>query len=420
MGFYFQRSGKPRIRFVREGDLVKRPNLADTLELIGNNGSSAAFYDPEGPIVSSLVEEIQRTGGWITAEDFSNYEVNVEKALKFDFKTPEVDTEDTNDYTLYTASGASSGLALIAGLNFFLSLENFNATDDKLLRVHRVIETMKWMASARSNFGDFSIHQDNSTFRENLIDKYSSKKWAQETIDRKYSDNNTFPWEHYDPKYQLTEPHGTSHFSIVDANGNAVGMTTTVNLLFGSLVYDNKTGVILNNEMDDFSVPGLPNAFNLTPLIYNFIEPRKRPLSSTSPTIVVTNQGVSLLPSLVIGAAGGSRITTAILQSIINVFYDKVPLLEAISYPRLHHQLIPEYVMCENYEVFEDRYQVDDLLEILNEDFGHDFYQSGPLTVMNGIRRKDSGDTTGAGEHDTYSWQGVADYWRKLGEASGY
>ncbi|CAK7908785.1 glutathione hydrolase proenzyme [[Candida] anglica] len=400
-------------KFVTKGDFIRRPNLANTLEMIGKSGSSDIFYDPNGPIVESLVEEIARCGGTMDAQDFANYEVNVEQALNFTFNT----SSDTS-YTAFTANGASSGLALITGLNFFSTIQDLSSALTKsndILRVHRIVESMKWMASARSALGDFTVHEANATYRSDLIKKYSSAEWADRTVQTKYSNNQTFDWEHYEPKYELTEPHGTSHFSIVDANGNAVAMTTTVNLLFGSLVYDNSTGIILNNEMDDFSVPNSPNAFHLTPSIYNFIEPGKRPLSSTAPTIVVRGDGtISLLPELVIGAAGGSRITTAIFQAIIRVFFDELPLLETISYPRLHHQLIPEYIMCEDFDVFEEQYKEEtpNIIEYMTKNLNHTFYESGTLTVMNGIRRKEI--------DEGYVWEGVSDYWRKRGEAAGY
>ena len=131
-------------------------------------------------------------------------------------------------------------------------------------------------------------------------------------------------------------------------------MTTTVNLLFGSLVYDNSTGIILNNEMDDFSQPKVPNAFNLTPSIYNFIGPHKRPLSSTAPTIIVDSDTGK--PDLLIGAAGGLRIPTAVLQAIVRIYYERKQLLHTISFPRLHHQLIPRNIMVENFTVFDDEH----------------------------------------------------------------
>ncbi|CUM50116.1 unnamed protein product [Debaryomyces tyrocola] len=397
--FVFKNNTKSK-PFIDEGDLITRPALADTLSMIAQNGSSDVFYDPNGPIVKSLIETSSRFGGIITAEDFSNYDVKVENALTLNF------TVHNETYKVYTSGGVSSGLALLSGLNLY---EKLGGSNDHVLQTHKIIECMKWMASARSNFGDFTLPTSNSTFREDLIKQYTSDKWAEHIITSgAYSDNNTFPWKHYRPKYELTEPHGTSHFSIIDSDDNTMAMTTTVNLVFGSMVYDNQTGIILNNEMDDFSIPGAPNAFYLSPSVYNYIEPFKRPLSSTSPTIIMSLVNDTFRPDLVIGAAGGSRITTAVFQAIVRILCEKLPLLEAIAYPRLHHQLIPQYIMVENLTVFELHHNITERMHEL----GHDFFSSGPLTAMNGIKRT-------LLDHDS-QWHGVSDYWRKRGQADGY
>lgn len=392
---------KTEKQLIDEGDLIIRPALADTLSIIAQNGSSDIFYDPNGPIVQSLIETSNRFGGIIAADDFATYDVRVENALTLNF------TVHNETYKVYTSSGVSSGLALLSGLNLY---EKLAENDGPVLQTHKLVECMKWMASARSNFGDFTLHTSNSTFRNNLINRYTSDKWAEHIITSgAYSDNNTFPWKHYNPKYELTEPHGTSHFSIIDSDDNAMAMTTTVNLVFGSMVYDNQTGIILNNEMDDFSIPGAPNAFNLTPSVYNYIEPFKRPLSSTSPTIIMSLVNDTFIPDLVIGAAGGSRITTAVFHAIVRIMCEKLPLLDAIAFPRLHHQLIPQHIMVENLTVFEMQHH--NISERMHE-LGHDLLSSGPLTAMNGIKRILFGSKS--------EWHGVSDYWRKRGKADGY
>ncbi|KAK6456142.1 gamma-glutamyltransferase [Scheffersomyces xylosifermentans] len=384
---------------INEGDWITRPNYADTLQLIANNGSAAIFYDPEGPIVKSLVDTIRQFGGIITKDDFSRYEVNVERPINVNISIGD------RDLSVHSSNGVSCGLALVAGLNFFNEIHNkteITTDEQQVLLTHKLIESFKWLSSIRSSFGDVQVEN----YKQGLIDKYTSKDWIHEILQNgNYSDKTTFPWKNYDPQYELTEPKGTSHFSIIDEDDNAIGMTTTVNLLFGSLVYDNNTGIILNNEMDDFSQPNVPNAFNLTPSIYNFIGPYKRPLSSTAPTII-TDQKTGR-PDLLIGAAGGSRIPTAILQAIIRVYYENKPLLESISFPRLHHQLIPEVAMVENITIFSEEHGNNGIIDKLHK-LGHDWYESGSLTAMNGIHR--NGDTL----------EGVSDYWRKRGEADGY
>lgn len=397
---------------VTAGQIIRRNKLADTLEIIGKNGSSDIFYDPNGPIASSLVKKAHQYGGIIELEDFANYHVNVDAPLTLDLTIKE------KKYKVFTTNGVSSGLALLAGLNFFSNVYDEDTSD--MLEVHKIIESMKWMASARSHFGDFSLNKTKTEYGEELVNKYTSADWVQDIIRAgNYSDEKTFPWEHYQPKFQLTEPHGTTHFSVVDKDGNTVGMTSTVNLIFGSLVYDNKTGIVLNNQMDDFSSPNTPNAFNLSPSVFNFVEPFKRPISSTAPTVVFSEtESGEFYPDLLIGAAGGSRITTAIFQAIIRVLYNKLPLLETISFPRIHHQLIPEYVSVENFTVFDLEHNQDNavsvsILETLHNRFGHNFSETGPLSAMNAIKRNDSSP-------EGFIWEGVSDYWRKLGEAAGY
>ncbi|KAI5955598.1 hypothetical protein KGF54_001100 [Candida jiufengensis] len=373
----------PNGDLIKEGDYIKRPNYAKTLELIANNGSSDIFYDPNGPIVSSLINTITKWGGIISPQDFKNYKTIIEKPL----------TTTINNFKVYTSNGISSGLSLIGGLNFFNSI--YNQNDSESLFNHKLIESFKWSSSIRTRLGDTQPE------KEKIIKKYSELNWLK-TID--YSNNHTFPWQNYNPKYNLIEHQGTSHFAIIDENDNSISMTTTINLLFGSMIYDKNTGIILNNEMDDFSQPNISNAFNLTPSIYNFIYPGKRPLSSTSPTIITYNNKVDFI----IGAAGGSRITNTILQAIIRIYYKNYSLLNTISFPRLHHQLIPQDIMCENITSFEEEFKNENILKELKLK-NHTFIETGSLTAMNGIKRLKNGKL-----------QGVSDYWRKRGEADGY
>lgn len=383
-------------QLVNEGDWIARPNYTDTLERIAQNGSAAIFYDPAGPIVPKLVAAAGKIGGVIAPQDFAHYEAKVSPVLNFTFSV------DGHEYELATSASISSGLALIAGLNFYTALAEKDPVDDALLETHRLIEAMKWTASARSHLGDVNL-----TFWEELKTRYTSREWAQSLLEGKYADNTTFPWKHYEPMYELRGTHGTLHFSIVDAHGGALSMTTTVNLLFGSMVYDNETGIVLNDEMDDFSMPENSNAFNLTPSALNFIRPYNRPLSLMAPTIIRKDGELDLL----IGAAGGLRIVTAVLQAVVRNIFHQLPLLETIAYPRLHHQLIPEFAMVENISLFNAEHdkQVPCMLCSLEEQKNHDVLETGALTAMNGIKRSASGE-----------WEGVSDYWRKRGLADGY
>lgn len=394
---------------VETGDIIKRPNLASTLRLIAENGSSDIFYDPNGPIVKSLVETSQKLGGILTKDDFAAYKTNITSAIKYNFEL------SNQNLTIYTSLGTSSGLSLISGINYYSNLQKKFPIDQikslpkkitkEILEVHRIIESMKWISSTRTYLGDL-----NSTYFNKLVEKFSGEEWSTNLLENnKYSDFQTFPWKHYEPEFELNKPHGTSHFSIVDSEGGAVSMTTTVNLLFGSMVYDNNTGIILNDEMDDFSLPFTRNAFNLTPSIHNYIHPYKRPLSSMTPLIIKDSQNQI---KLIIGAAGGSRISTAVFQGIVRFFYNNESLLNTISYPRLHHQLIPEYAMVEDFDIFEDSipHQNASVIDTMTKALGHGFAQLGALTVMNAISKS----------NESFGWNGVSDYWRKRGAADGY
>ncbi|ANB11390.1 gamma-glutamyltransferase [Sugiyamaella lignohabitans] len=366
-----------------QGELVQRPALADTLEKIARNGSSAIFYDPEGPIVPALVAKIQATGGVATAEDFANYQVNINEPLRTEFFGREV----------FTTPNPSSGPALILGLNIFNQLEanGLHTTDLGDVETQRLIEVMKWISSARTELGDpFDI--DNPRANEIM-----SHKWADE-VRSKISDNHTLSWEEYDPSYEPNDPHGTAHISIIDETGMAVSFTTTVNLEFGALVVDPVTGIVINSEMDDFSLPETDNGYNLHPSIYNYVAPFKRPLSSCVPTII-TKDGV---PELIVGAAGGSRILTGVLQAIVRTYVYKLPLLDTIAIPRVHHQLLPEFACIE-----EGAPQ--SVIHGL-ESRGHLAIFLPPATAMNAIYR----------DPDSGTIHAVSDYWRKRGRGDGY
>ncbi|ESX01043.1 hypothetical protein KL918_002685 [Ogataea parapolymorpha] len=380
-------------RLLRAGEVMRRPQLAATLRQIAQNGSAAIFYDPHGPIAPHLARKVQRMGGVLQAEDFARYQAVVEPALVMNnFSRRALD--------IYTSSGASSGLALLSGLKIIDTFEPAKDKDFSVRESHRLVETMKWLASVRSNLGDVGVLSDNKTAREFRDARYSrlaSEEWCGATA-RKINDNRTLPWQAYEPAYQPNEPHGTSHLSVVDRYHNAVSLTTTVNLLFGSLVHDPVTGIILNDEMDDFSIPTSKNAFGLQPSVYNYIEPFKRPLSSTSPSIVVDRATGKV--DMVIGAAGGSRITTAVLEALVRTYHYDMGLVETIAFPRLHHQLLPETLFVENpaREQF-----VQGMMQL-----GHSVEMIDHATAMNGIRL----------QNDTIT--ALSDYWRKLGQAACY
>ncbi|KAJ2364877.1 hypothetical protein H4S02_010788, partial [Coemansia sp. RSA 2611] len=190
---------------------------------------------------------------------------------------------------------------------------------------------MKFGAAQRTSLGDPSFIDVAAN-----VSKQISKQFAGD-IRANISDTQTFDVSHYDPQYDILNNHGTTHLSVLDKDDMAVAITSTINLEFGARIMDPVTGVILNDQMDDFSTTNKTNGFGLRPSPNNKIVPGKRPLSSTSATIVEQNGRVEL----VIGGSGGSRILTSVLQVIINVLDFGQRLDTAIDSPRLHHQLLP-------------------------------------------------------------------------------
>lgn len=376
-------------KLLEEGDLMKRKALAKTLRYVGKKGGFA-FYDAEDYIARSLAAKNQEWEGVITPDDFGKYKVVIQDASKLENFT-------AKNLTVYTANGASSGPALIYGLSILNEFENRDFHDYDVEETHKLIEVMKWMASARSYLGDIGVYNTNKTQmrdHEKRYAKFRDPNHIKEVKGR--ITQKTHPWQEYDPAYEPNDPNGTSSLSVVDSQGNAVSITTTINLLFGSCVHDPVTGVIFNDEMDDFSLPHTKNAFDLEPSVFNYIEPYKRPLSSSAQSIITDSEGNV---ELVIGAAGGSRITNAVFQGIIRTFLQEKNITDTIANPRFHHQLIPDVVTMESP-------QSDDFISSL-ENKGHNVRLDIPRSAMNGIRVR-NGEMWGQG-----------DWWRKFGVAVG-
>lgn len=380
-------------------DWINRPVLSDTLMELARNGSAAPFYDPNHWIAQSMVKSITKHGGIMTLKDLETYDVSKSKPLSLKIRSGFHHAPD-NDLTVLTSSGSSSGAALISALGIMDRLDSVEGGDYLPRKAFELVEAMKWMASARSRLGDYEGEELPSHIEEVL-----HKEWidnAAGSIKQSCLDNDLKTmrnWTNYKPAYEINDPHGTAHFSIVDSFGNAVSLTTTVNLLFGSLVHDPATGVIFNNEMDDFSQVERSNSFGLAPSIYNYPAPGKRPLSSAVPTIILNELGI---PDLIVGASGGSTITTSVLQAIVRSYWYRMPLLETIAYPRVHHQLLPDTLEVENLAML-GKTAINTFHEM-----GYNTLERNPRSVVNAIRYCD-GD-----------WHAVSDYWRKRGVSSVY
>ncbi|KAJ3108620.1 hypothetical protein HK100_003401 [Physocladia obscura] len=372
----------PNGRLVKEGDVVKRPRLAKTLASIAFLGSDA-FY--EGPIAESLIKTITSANGIITLEDFKNYAARELEPLVGYYHGRKV----------VTCPAPSSGAMLLSILNIIEGFD-FKSRGNTSDTVHLLIEAFKFGAAQRGLLGD----RIDPIYRNiTAIEKIITNKDLAAKIRHLTSIEKTFDPKHYQPQFEAKEDHGTMHVSVLAPDNSAASLTSTVNLIFGSQIMDPRTGIILNDEMDDFSIPGHPNAFGLAPSPYNFIHPHKRPLSSMIPTII-ERDGV---PEIVIGASGGSMIPTCTIASILNMVDFNLDINDAIDLPRFHHQLFPNVIRVEN--AFSAAISAD------LEAKGHVIERSPPgqkFVGVSGIRRLASGLITAASDA------------RKGGLAAGY
>ncbi|KAG5638640.1 hypothetical protein H0H81_011359 [Sphagnurus paluster] len=299
----------PKGYLLREGEVIRRTNLSRTLELIAKEGSKALY---KGPIGDAIVRKVRASGGILSKSDLENYSVKVRPALQGTYRGKKI----------YTTHAPTSGPVV---LQMFNVLENFEIRERNVLNIHRLVETLKFGFASRTKICDPDFN--NNTER---IAQISTKDFA-DSILKNITDDRTHPPEYYNPEFDVKTDHGTSHTSVVDKNGMAVAITSTVNLVFGSQVLDPETGILLNDEMDDFSTPGIPNGF------VNYPEAGKRPLSSTSPTIIENDDGSF---ALAIGGSGGSRIFGSVIQTIINMELG-LDVSAAIEHGRVHDQLYP-------------------------------------------------------------------------------
>ncbi|KAF9452369.1 gamma-glutamyltranspeptidase [Macrolepiota fuliginosa MF-IS2] len=305
----------PQGKLLKEGDWISRANLARTLTIIAKQGPDA-FY--EGPIADALIEKTHKTGGILSHDDLRDFRIKVDRALEGTYRGRKI----------YTNHAPGAGPLLLQMLNV---LENYDLAERTALNVHRIVETSKFAFASRTRMCDPVSANDTERIERMMTKEYALEIYANIT------DDTTHPPEYYHPEYDVKPDHGTSHTSIVDQHGMAVAVTSTVNSVFGSLVLDPVTGVLLNNEMDDFSVPGTPNGFGLWPSPYNYPEAGKRPVSSTVPSIIEDPDGSFYAA---IGGSGGSRIFGSILQVLVNLDWG-LDASQAVEFGRLHDQLYP-------------------------------------------------------------------------------
>ncbi|KAI9739561.1 MAG: hypothetical protein M1834_006278 [Cirrosporium novae-zelandiae] len=313
------------------GDIMTRKRFAQTLETIAEWGADA-FY--AGPIAKTMIAALEASNGTMTMEDLANYSVVLREPVSIDYRGHRV-----------TSMGSpSSGTTLLSALKIVEGFQGFEEPDMLNLSTHRLVEATRFAYGKRSELGDPS-------FLDEYIDQYERNMTSgKETVRMRgmISDFSTLNVSAYNPSgFENRETHGTSHIVTADASGLAITMTTTINGWFGSQVMVPETGIIMNNEMNDFSIPNTTNIFGYVPSPSNYIRPGKRPLSSITP-IIATHSLSSPLPYLIIGAAGGSRIITSTLQCVWHVLDHHMNVPAALEMPRFHDQLMPNLMFHES------------------------------------------------------------------------
>ena len=308
------------------GEILIQKDLARTLKLLSELGPDA-FY--KGEIAALIVKEMEKNGGLITLQDLKNYNIVEREPLVGDYK----------DYKIVSMPPSSSGgTHLIQMLNM---LEEFPIKEmgfGSAESIHILAEVMKRAYADRSKYlGDTDFYKVPSSL--------TSKEYAK-SLNAFISGDKITPSDEVSPgnPYPYESP-DTTHFSVMDSSGNAVSNTYTLNFSYGSGMMIPGTGMLINNEMDDFSSkPGTFNGYGLLGSEANAIEGNKRPLSSMTPTIIFKDNE----PYMVFGSPGGSRIITTVLQVALNVMDHDMNIAQAVHSPRIHHQWLPEVLMIES------------------------------------------------------------------------
>jgi len=352
------------------GDTLKLTELAQTLKLIALLGTNE-FYEGE---TADLIIEAINDKGILSLEDLRSYTVVWREALSFDYK----------DYTIHSMAPPSSGGIALAQL--FKGIEKYDL-DSIGLNTSEYIHLLTEIE--RRVYADRATHLGDPDYYDVPMELLLDDSYIQSRMKNIKKDYKTDSEDVKPGTVELIESHETTHFSIVDSQGNAVSITTTLNGNFGSKLYVQGAGFLLNNEMDDFSAkPGIANQFGLVGAEANAIEPEKRMLSSMSPTIIEKNGDLFM----VLGTPGGSTIITSVFQTAINVIEFDLPINEAVNMPKTHSQWLPDKIY---YEKGMDSTMIHNLQEK-----GHVLHQWNQIGKMAVIHRNEEGELKGSADEN--------------------
>ncbi len=356
--------------YYKEGDIFKQSELAQTLGRIQRNGA-AEFYS--GKTAEMIAADMKANGGLITLEDLKGYRAKEREPLKGNYR----------GFDIITMPPPSSG-----GIVMLQVLNMLEAYDIKSLQYNSAAKYHVLAEASRRAFADRAEYMADPDFASVPTAGLIDKKYAAER-------RSTIDLEKASSSSQIkfgqplgAEPTETTHYTVVDADGMVVSNTYTINDLYGSRVTIKGTGVLMNDEMDDFAAqPGKPNLFGLVQGERNAVQGGKRPLSSMTPTIVLRKDGSVWFA---LGARGGPRIISAVMQSVINVIDHEMDIQAAIDAPRIHQQWLPDQIFWEPYGLSPDT------MKILTEK-GHKFAPGpGYIASATGIMIDKEGVRLGA------------------------
>jgi gamma-glutamyltranspeptidase/glutathione hydrolase len=303
------------------GEIVKQPQLAATLQRISEQGAEG-FYT--GETATAIVDEMKKGGGLITADDLRAYKAVWREPLRFDYR---------GRHVISMPPPSSGGIVIAMTANMLRNVDVAKLGWHSAAHIHWLVEIWRRAFAARNE-----VLGDPAFVKDMPVDKLMSQAYANQlaaTITDRATPSKDIP--------ALIEGTHTTNLCVVDGNGMAIALTTTLNTGFGNGVVI--AGFLMNNEMDDFATkPGEPNVYGLVQGTANQVEPGKRMLSSMSPTVIEDDQGVAMI----VGGQGGPRIITEVWQTISNVIDFGMPVDKAIAAPRVHHQHLPDEVVVED------------------------------------------------------------------------
>ena len=358
----------------KAGDIFYQKDLAETLKRIVEKGRDGFYL---GKTAELIVSEMDNVGGWITLEDLKNYSSKYRKPIYGQF----------NDFKIISMGPPSSGgILLVLMLNMIGEIFKSNANDLDNLKfnsrdyVHLITEV------ERRAYADRATHLGDDDFWDVPTSMLLSKKYAQKRVKDIDLSQASLSKVIKAGNSKGNESEETTHYSVVDKDGSAVSVTTTINSGYGSGITVTGAGFILNNEMDDFSSkPGVPNMFGLLGNEANAIQPSKRPLSSMTPSIILKDNK----PFLILGTPGGSTIITTVLQNFLNVTLHDMTIKEAVDAPRFHSQWMPDLIEYEKNSLSKN------IIKQL-EEMGHSLELRGNIGEANGIMIDENGFWGGA------------------------